>query len=116
MPGSILDPKFAGSNALLRDGAIPALCARDVMEISGLVRREVKGARREPKPETKPNAVQTSLTDDELSVVMLVREREFSFDEITSETGFDAARLNSVLTMLKIKGIIDETTGKHYSN
>lgn len=114
VPGSILDPKFAGSNALLRDGAIPALCARDVMEISGLVRREVKGARREPKPETKPKAVQISLTDDELSVVMLVREREISFDEITSETGFDAARLNSVLTMLKIKGIIDETTGKHY--
>ena len=108
VPGSILDAKFAGSNALLRDGAAPALCPRDVMEPLGFVMRQSEGARPKRKRESAP------LSDDELSVVRLLRENEYSFDEITAQTDFDAARLNSVLTMLKIKGIIDETTGKHY--
>ena len=60
------------------------------------------------------NRPMPSLNDDELSVVKLLYERERSFDEIVSQTDLDTAKLNSLLTMLKIKGIIYETTGKHY--
>ena len=113
VPGSILDAKFAGSNALLRDGAAPALESRDVLEMLGFARVE---AERQTAQRSVAQAAPEpgGLTDDELTVVRLLYEGEHSFDEIISQTELDTAKLNSLLTMLKIKGIIDETTGKHY--
>jgi DNA processing protein len=132
VPGSIRDARYAGSNALLRDGAAPALESRDVLEAMGMSRgerttrqaadgaaqagRQVRGAaeRACASGASSANRPKPSLTDDELSVVRLLYEREHSFDEIVSQTDLDTAKLNSLLTMLKIKGIIYETTGKHY--
>ena len=113
VPGSILDAKFAGSNALLRDGAAPALESRDVLEMLGFAR--VEAERKTAQRSVAQAAPEPGgLTDDELTVVRLLYEGERSFDEIISQTELDTAKLNSLLTMLKIKGIIDETTGKHY--
>ena len=113
VPGSILDAKFAGSNALLRDGAAPALESRDVLEMLGFVRVEAE-QKTAQRSATQAAPEPGGLTDDELTVVRLLYEGERSFDEIISQTELDTAKLNSLLTMLKIKGIIDETTGKHY--
>lgn len=61
-----------------------------------------------------PRRAMPELTEDERRIVELLQKREHSFDEMISQTDFDTARLNSLLTMLKIKRIIYETTGKHF--
>ncbi len=158
VPGSIRNACFAGSNALLRDGAAPALESIDLLETMGIspsdeimqqaadlsnTARKGKSSRAatsnadandaasgntartgkasraasanaDANDAASANRPMPSLNDDELSVVRLLYERERSFDEIVSQTDLDTAKLNSLLTMLKIKGIIYETTGKHY--
>ena len=161
VPGSILDARFAGSNALLMDGAAPALTSFDVLAPLGLVGLDERerysapvectaaavdppapAARAAPRarsaaprarsaasrnraaetpapaaPPADPGAARRALdalAPDERRVAELLLEHERSFDEIISQTDFDTARLNSLLTMLKIKRIIYETTGKHF--
>lgn len=113
VPGSILDARYEGSNALLRDGAIPALCSADVLELLGF-RQLGETAAYDEGGSAAADVPVSGLNDDELRLTILLREREHSFDEIVSETGFDTAKLNSLLTMLKIKGIIYESAGKRY--
>lgn len=127
VPGSVLDEKFAGSNALLMEGAAPALTALDVLEALGMVGLEDRPPTppaRTPNPAGGPSAARPAdalraaaspaLNVDEQCIAELLRTGERSFDEIIAQTNFDAAKLNSLLTMLKIKRIIYETTGKHY--
>jgi DNA processing protein len=48
-PGNPLFPHTAGSNRLIREGASPATCAEDVMEVMGETARAAEGRKRERK-------------------------------------------------------------------
>jgi len=54
------------------------------------------------------------LDPDEQKLVEPLREQELSFEELTQITGFNAAKLNSHLTMLELRGIIVKVPGGMY--
>ena len=88
------------------DGAIPALSPWDILEYYRWGHR--------PDARSRPAAAQVELTADEKALVDPLREQALSFDELTAATGFSAAKLNSHLTMLELRGIIEKAPGGLY--
>lgn len=105
VPGSIYSPLSATPNQLIVDGAKPAISPWDILEYFRW------GAR----PEAKSTAVRTAdLSDDELKVVAPLREQSLTMTELTALTGFSSQKLNSLLTMLELRGIINKQPGGEY--
>ena len=106
VPGGIYSPLSAAPNQLIVDGAIPALTPWDILEYYRWGHRPDAGAR--------PAAAPVELTADEEALVVPLREQALTFDELTAATGFSAAKLNSHLTMLELRGIIEKAPGGLY--
>ena len=47
-------------------------------------------------------------------IVEPLREQALTFDELSALTGFPAAKLNSHLTILELRGIIEKVPGGQY--
>ena len=54
------------------------------------------------------------LTDEENLVVEPLRAELLSFDELVTLSGIHSGKLNSLLTMLELRGIIDKVPGGYY--
>ena len=106
VPGSIYSPLSEAPNRMIVDGAIPALSAWEILEYYRWAARPGENAA--PKP---PAA---ELTDEERALVEPLREQELSFEELAQLTGLPAAKLNSHLTMLELRGIIEKAPGGMY--
>ena len=91
VPGEITSSLSAGTNALLRLGAVPVTCAGDVLELFDLV--PAQAAR--PDLGTTAQAVLTLLGDSPLSA-----------DEIARAAGIEPAPLSVSLTELELTGRI----------
>ena len=99
-------PLSAAPNQMILDGAIPALSPWDILEHYRWGQRpDVKTARPTPKPE---------LTEEEEALVAPLRNEALSFEELAQITGLSAAKLNSHLTMLELRGIIEKVPGGQY--
>ena len=104
VPGNIDSPASFATNRLMRTSAEIVLSPRDVLERLGY----------EAKERQTQKAVQP-MDDDQRQIVEALENEELSFDELTQKTGFSAAVLNSLLTRMKLKGIIDQSAGRVYS-
>ena len=96
VPGEITTSLSAGSNALLRLGAVPLTGAEDVLEsfgIAGTARAE---------PELAPEAA---------AVLAAVRDAAGGADELARATGLTAGGLAIVLTELELAGLVAEADG-----
>jgi DNA processing protein len=105
VPGSIYSPLSAEPNRLIAEGAAPALGPWEILEYYRWAQR--------------PGAAAASRRDiplepDEAAVVEPLRIEEMSFDELSERTGFDSPKLNSLLTMLELRGIIKQAPGRLY--
>jgi DNA processing protein len=96
VPGEITSSLSAGSNALLRLGAVPLTGAEDVLESFGIP----LAAR--PEPELAPEAS---------AVLSSVREAARGADELARATGLSAGALATVLTELELAGLVVESDG-----
>lgn len=103
VPGSPLDPRAAGTNRLIRQGAILVRHAADVLEVlSGLSPLQVAAP---PSPE-----FETGFPDGEVPSDMLARVREaltphaIPIDEIARAAGLSAAQCSAVLMDLELAG------------
>ena len=106
VPGSIYSPLSETPNRMIVDGAIPVLSPWEILEhYRWAARPEVSAA----NPLTAP-----ALEPDEAALVEPLREQSLSFDELAAITGFSAAKLNSHLTMLELRGIIVRVPGGMY--
>ena len=105
VPGSIYARLSEGPNHLIQNGAFPALSPWDILEA------ERWGARPE---NNKASQKQVELTQNEKTVVELLKIQPLSFDEISKEASFSPSELNSLLTMLVLRGIIIKTPGNSY--
>ena len=104
VPGNIDSPASFATNRLLRTSAEIVLSSRDVLDRLGY----------EAKETAKAVPVQP-MDDDQRIIVEALENEELSFDELTQKTGFSAAVLNSLLTRMKLKGIIEQSAGRVYS-
>ncbi len=106
VPGSIYSHACRGSNALLTGGARCACSARDILK--GMDWEE---SHPDAGEETAPVAI---LDPDSRRVVDFLQDDEKSFDEIVNHLQIEVTRLNSLLTILEMQGIIRQSAGKLY--
>jgi DNA processing protein len=105
VPGSPLDPRAAGCNALIREGAALIRSAEDVAEA---LRRPAPFARRAPPPpvpEPGPDA------PDAERVAALLGPSPVAFDDLAAAAGLPVSALAAALTELEIAGRIDRRPG-----
>ena len=106
IPGGIYSPLSDAPNRMILEGAYPVVCHWDILEHYRWASRPGENAAKKcPPPE---------LDADEEAVVAPLREQAMSFDELAAATGFPASRLNSHLTMLELRGIIEKVPGGLY--
>ena len=87
-----------------RTSAEVVLEARDVLDRLGLAAPEEKNAQEPP-----------ALDEEEQKIVQCLSREAQSFDELAVLSGFLAPKLNSLLTRLELKGIIDQSAGRVYA-
>jgi DNA processing protein len=98
VPGEITSALSAGANALLRLGATPLTCARDVLESYGIAIPEAA------LPELGPTAS---------AVLERVRDGAAGADELARATRLGAGELAAALTELELAGAVAEEGGMY---
>jgi DNA processing protein len=107
VPGDIDRAHVAGCHALIRDGAILARSAQDIlddMRVSPLF------------PLAQGACAREVVVDDPLQqqIVSALREGERSLDELLSVTGEPAARVLSALSLLELRDVVSPLPGARY--
>ena len=108
VPGSPLDPRSAGGNGLIREGATLITCAADVLEaVRPFAPRPARAMARvaEPVVDYDPS------TRDLDRVVALLGPTPVSIDEIARQTGMPAGALGIILTDLELGGRLERHAG-----
>jgi DNA processing protein len=115
VPGSPLDPRCAGSNGLLKDGATLVTEAADV---SGAI-APLAGIRapRPTRPEKAPDfsATPPPGEDERSGVLEVLGPTPVAVDEIIRHTGLNAAQVSMVLLELDLAGRIERHAGGNVS-
>ncbi|MFA5997698.1 MAG: DNA-processing protein DprA [Candidatus Paceibacterota bacterium] len=99
VPGPIFSATSKGTNNLLKQGATPITCAKDLLEEIGFIEQQFG------------TLDLTMYTTEEQAILVLLdepRERE----EIITSIDAPSADTLSILTVLEIKGVIQERLGK----
>jgi DNA processing protein len=111
VPGSPLDPRTAGSNRLLKEGAIVVTDARDVIDnIAPLL------GSRAPEPpalEEPPDFTATPPPgdDDRAKVIEALGPTPTAVDEIIRHTGLHPAKVFMILLELDLAGRLERHPG-----
>ncbi|APH72209.1 DNA-processing protein DprA [Aquibium oceanicum] len=111
VPGSPLDPRSAGTNGLLKDGAILVTEARDILEqLSPLIGAPLPSARTLEEP---PDFSVTPQPDDSdrSRVVEALGATPTAVDEIIRHTGLHPAQVFMVLLELDLAGRLERHPG-----
>ncbi|WP_062015974.1 DNA-processing protein DprA [Aureimonas sp. AU4] len=112
VPGSPLEPRAAGTNALLKDGASFALEPQDLLdELAPLVRAPMPLAEAEPAEAPIFDAPET----DRDRVVQALGIAPTAHDDLLAHAGVDAATLQLVLIELELAGRLERHPGGNVS-
>lgn len=102
VPGNINSQFSIGCNLLIRDGAVPLIVIDDLIRDMGFEARPGRN-------------VVSRLGQDERKIYTAVsRYNGASPDRIAEETGMTSAAVNSIVTVMEIKGILSTYGGKVY--
>jgi DNA processing protein len=113
VPGTIVAAHAAGSNALLKDGAIFVRSVEDVLaELPGFAR---SGARERASLDGEDEAGKPPPGTDARSLLdALDLEEPRDADALVALTGLDAARLSAALVMLELDGLAEPLPGASF--
>ena len=104
-PGNITSMSSLGTNKLIQDGAIPVAGLNDIILTLGM-----------------PANVDTKIIDDELGadekkIFEIVRHRgEVTANQIAEELGRSVSDVNTLVSIMEIKGFLLTSIGKIYIN
>lgn len=143
VPGNIDSPASAGSNALLREGAIAVMSGYDIAREyeAGFDRRinvtdrgtdvpvepaetvspfpaaqvEKQTEERKPDAQAQPAQEPVDLSPEEQAVYDVLAGGKLHVDEIMARCGVEPGAALSALTMLEISGVIRQEPGKFFS-
>lgn len=107
VPGSIFSDKSGGANNLIKQGAKAVTCINDIIE-EFAPRRQAELFLDEP-PKTPEN-----MTDDEKKIFAVLGAEKKHIDNISIESNIDTVKLNSVMTMMELKGFVKQLSGKNF--
>jgi DNA processing protein len=99
VPGPITSPNYAGSNALLREGAIAVTCGDDILKALGITVQE------------KAAPTFDDLLPEE-KILMEILSEPKTTDELSRETGMTPSRIHILISTLEIKKYIVARLGK----
>jgi DNA processing protein len=100
VPGEITSNLSAGTNELLRLGAIPVTSAADVLAVLGI----------EPAP--PPAAIpRESLSPEAQALAAAVADSPLTFDELIHRSGLEPAVVSATLVELELLGLVRESDG-----
>jgi DNA processing protein len=102
VPGSIFSPTTKGTHMLIRLGATPITCVKDLLEVLGL------------NPKTNDEDLESKMRDcssEEIRVLELLREPMVR-DDLIRTLEIPISEANSLLTVMEIKGLIKEELGE----
>lgn len=100
IPANVNNPNALGGNMLLRDGAMPLVILDDILWDLGVI------------PKIKEETL-TGLGSEEKKVVELIAASgEIMRDEISRGLMMPPERVNGILTILEMKGLIQAALGK----
>jgi DNA processing protein len=111
VPGRAGSEKSAGSNKLIKDGAVLVESADDVLAILGLTRMNFK----EQSGAGKTVADTPGLTADERRVASALQDDPLHIDDIAKAAGLDARAASAVLTGLELRGLVVQLPGKTFA-
>jgi len=106
VPGPVSGGRFAGSHALVRDGACLVEDAGDVVEaIGSLPLAGSPAGASADGADAGPAGDSTGSTPDEREVLALMSDAPVGRDEIVRLTGLDPARVTAALLTLELRGL-----------
>jgi len=105
VPGSIYSPLSATPNQLIVDGAVPAISAWEILEYYRWSQRPTDEGAKKPA---------TEMSEEEEKLVAPLREQSLTMSELCNITGFSVQQVNSLLTILELRGIIEKQPGGEY--
>ena len=94
VPGNITSPLSAGCNALLRQGATPAMHADDILNVIA------------PDITTTQPQLPLGTTAEETTIIQLIQSGIRDGDELQRASGITASIFSTTLTMLELAGTI----------
>jgi DNA processing protein len=106
VPGSPMDPRYAGSNTLIRDGAILARDANDIISVFG---KPQSGRQPVGKPKQIPHDSATEAVLSELGSIPT------AVDELVRRCQVSAATVTEVLLALELDGRLERHRGNRVS-
>jgi DNA processing protein len=106
VPGSPMDPRYAGSNGLIRDGAILVRDANDILSVLG---RPQRVSQRLEKP------AQTPADSDTARIVNALGSVPTAVDELVRRCQVSAASVAEVLMALELEGRLERHRGNRVS-
>jgi DNA processing protein len=111
VPGSIFSATSAGTNFLLRQGATPITCTNDLLQALGLL-EENKMFPFGTDTTVIPTRPDISLEEQEVLNLLIISP--ISRDEIARRLNRKIHEISSTISILEIKGLIQEKFGQLY--
>jgi DNA processing protein len=112
VPGSPLDPRAQGCNALIRDGATLIQSVADVLETI----RPIASMMSAPTSSFRAEPVSADASDDDRGVVLnLLSHAPVQVDEIIRQSGLMPATVQTVLLELELGGRLERHAGGRVS-
>jgi DNA processing protein len=102
VPGNITSPMSAGTNHLIKTGALPITCVEDVLNVMGM------------KTKTKKQKVRGD-NEVEQTIIDLLASGITDGEELQSQSELPATEFQQHLSLLEIKGVIQPLGANHWS-
>ena len=108
LPGNINSIFSGGTNKLIKDGAKPLLTIDDIIEEIYELKEKVNNV--------KKNKIDyAEYSETEIKIIKMLEERPVHSDIIAHNTGIDISTVNSILTILELKGTIREISSSIFT-
>jgi DNA processing protein len=113
VPGSPLDPRAQGCNALIREGATLVQTAEDVLEAIAPMR--VRPFRQPERTYSAPGPAEDVRESDRRAVTGLLSATPVPIDELVRQSGLAPATVQTVLLELELAGRLERHAGGRVS-
>ncbi|MBC7335172.1 MAG: DNA-protecting protein DprA [Clostridia bacterium] len=104
VPGPVTSPCSRGSNSLIKQGAKLVDSAADILEEYGLV----------PPPRVAEHVSPAKLEPRERRILGLLGGTPVQLEELAELSGYNISELAQVLTLLELKGLVQQLPGKQF--
>ena len=106
VPGQITSSVSAGTNKLIKEGAEVVTCAEDILNFY-----KIKGS---PTSQNFVKSDFTGTSDLEEKILAHLRRESMDADTIARTLEIPAAKIGTTLTLMQLKNIISQNSGKYY--